>query len=150
MEAACHMQIVEFANLVIAQLLFLEAEDPDKDIHLYINSPGGSVTAGMAIYDTMLYVKPAISRSREKMSNARSPRGVCSTTIGISAIGLLLAAFASMIALCAAWQRHDTPDRVSRSDKREPSMLTGRSCPQGLLGKRAAVVRIRQLWYARL
>jgi len=51
----------EFANLVIAQLLFLEAEDPDKDIHLYINSPGGSVTAGMAIYDTMLYVKPAIS-----------------------------------------------------------------------------------------
>ena len=51
----------EFANLVIAQLLFLEAEDPDKDMHLYINSPGGSVTAGMAIYDTMLYVKPAIS-----------------------------------------------------------------------------------------
>jgi ATP-dependent Clp protease protease subunit len=51
----------EFANLVIAQLLFLEAEDPDKDIHLYINSPGGSVTAGMAIYDTMQYVKPAIS-----------------------------------------------------------------------------------------
>ena len=51
----------EFTNLVIAQLLFLEAEDPDKDIHLYINSPGGSVTAGMAIYDTMLYVKPAIS-----------------------------------------------------------------------------------------
>ena len=51
----------EIANLVIAQLLFLEAEDPDKDMHLYINSPGGSVTAGMAIYDTMLYVKPAIS-----------------------------------------------------------------------------------------
>ena len=51
----------EFANLVIAQMLFLEAEDPDKDMHLYINSPGGSVTAGMAIYDTMLYVKPAIS-----------------------------------------------------------------------------------------
>jgi len=51
----------EIANLVIAQMLFLEAEDPDKDMHLYINSPGGSVTAGMAIYDTMLYVKPAIS-----------------------------------------------------------------------------------------
>jgi ATP-dependent Clp protease protease subunit len=51
----------EIANLVIAQMLFLEAEDPDKDIHLYINSPGGAVTAGMAIYDTMLYVKPAIS-----------------------------------------------------------------------------------------
>ena len=48
------------ANLVIAQLLFLEAEDPDKDIHLYINSPGGSVTASLAIYDTMQFVKPAI------------------------------------------------------------------------------------------
>ena len=51
----------DLANLVIAQMLYLEAEDPDKDIHLYINSPGGSVTAGMAIYDTMQYVKPAIS-----------------------------------------------------------------------------------------
>src|SRR5438876_878218 len=51
----------ELANLVIAQMLFLEAEDPDKDIYLYINSPGGSVTAGMAIYDTMQYMKPAIS-----------------------------------------------------------------------------------------
>ena len=49
------------ASLVVAQLLFLEAEDPDKDIHLYINSPGGSVTAGMAIYDTMQYIKPDIS-----------------------------------------------------------------------------------------
>ena len=49
------------ANLVIAQLLFLEAEDPEKDIHLYINSPGGSVTAGMAIYDTMQYIKPDVS-----------------------------------------------------------------------------------------
>jgi len=48
------------ANLVIAQLLFLEAEDPDKDIHLYVNSPGGSVTASLAIYDTMQYVKPDI------------------------------------------------------------------------------------------
>jgi len=51
----------EIANLVIAQMLFLEADDPDKDINLYINSPGGSVTAGMAIYDTMQYVKPDIS-----------------------------------------------------------------------------------------
>ncbi|HZN55745.1 MAG TPA: ATP-dependent Clp endopeptidase proteolytic subunit ClpP [Candidatus Polarisedimenticolaceae bacterium] len=49
------------ANLVIAQLLFLEAEDPDKDISLYINSPGGSITAGLAIYDTMQYIKPDIS-----------------------------------------------------------------------------------------
>lgn len=50
-----------FANVVIAQLLFLEAEDPEKDINLYINSPGGSVTAGLGIYDTMQYVKPPIS-----------------------------------------------------------------------------------------
>ena len=49
------------ANLIIAQLLFLESEDPDKDIFLYINSPGGSVTAGMAIYDTMNYIKPDVS-----------------------------------------------------------------------------------------
>ena len=49
------------ANLVVAQLLFLEAENPDKDIHLYINSPGGSVTAGFSIYDTMQFVKPDIS-----------------------------------------------------------------------------------------
>jgi ATP-dependent Clp protease protease subunit len=48
------------ANLIIAQLLFLEAEDPEKDIHLYINSPGGIVTAGMAIYDTMQLIKPDI------------------------------------------------------------------------------------------
>jgi ATP-dependent Clp protease protease subunit len=51
----------DFANLVIAQLLFLEAEDPEKDISLYINSPGGSVTAGLAIYDTMQYVRPDVS-----------------------------------------------------------------------------------------
>jgi len=51
----------DVANLVIAQLLFLEAEDPDKDINLYINSPGGVVTAGMAIYDTMQFIKPDVS-----------------------------------------------------------------------------------------
>lgn len=49
------------ASLVVAQLLFLEGEDPDKDIYLYINSPGGSITAGMAIYDTMQYIKPDVS-----------------------------------------------------------------------------------------
>ena len=49
------------ANLVVAQLLFLEAENPDKDINIYINSPGGSITAGMAIYDTMEYIKPEVS-----------------------------------------------------------------------------------------
>jgi ATP-dependent Clp protease protease subunit len=49
------------ANLVVAQLLFLESENPDKDIHLYINSPGGSISAGMAIYDTMQFIKPHVS-----------------------------------------------------------------------------------------
>jgi ATP-dependent Clp protease protease subunit len=51
----------QMANLVVAQLLFLESENPDKDIHLYINSPGGAVTAGLAIYDTMQYIKPEVS-----------------------------------------------------------------------------------------
>ncbi len=51
----------EIASLIIAQLLFLESEDPDKDIHLYINSPGGSVTSGLAIYDTMQYIRPDVS-----------------------------------------------------------------------------------------
>src|SRR5262244_3359287 len=51
----------ELANVIVAQMLFLESEDPDKDINLYVNSPGGSVTAGLAIYDTMQYVKPAVS-----------------------------------------------------------------------------------------
>lgn len=49
------------ANLIVAQLLFLESEDPDKDIHLYINSPGGSITSGMAIFDTMQYIRPDVS-----------------------------------------------------------------------------------------
>jgi len=49
------------ANIIIAQMLFLESEDPDKDINVYINSPGGSVTAGLAIYDTMQYIKPAVA-----------------------------------------------------------------------------------------
>ncbi len=51
----------EVANVIIAQMLFLESEDPDKDIHFYINSPGGLVTAGLAIYDTMQYIKPSVS-----------------------------------------------------------------------------------------
>lgn len=51
----------DLANLIIAQLIFMESEDPDKDIHLYVNSPGGVVTAGMAIYDTMQYVRPDVS-----------------------------------------------------------------------------------------
>jgi len=51
----------EIANLVIAQLLFLEADDPEADVHLYVNSPGGSVTAGLAVYDTMQYIRPDVS-----------------------------------------------------------------------------------------
>ena len=51
----------QMANLVVAQLLFLESENPDKDLHLYINSPGGSVTAGLSIYDTMQFIKPEVS-----------------------------------------------------------------------------------------
>ena len=51
----------EIANLITAQLLFLESEDPEKDVHFYINSPGGSVTAGLAIYDTMQYIRPDVS-----------------------------------------------------------------------------------------
>jgi ATP-dependent Clp protease protease subunit len=51
----------QMANLIVAQLLFLESENPDKDIHLYVNSPGGAVTAGLAIYDTMQFIKPDVS-----------------------------------------------------------------------------------------
>ena len=51
----------EVASLVIAQMLFLEAENPERDIHIYINSPGGSVTAGLAVYDTMQYIKPDVA-----------------------------------------------------------------------------------------
>ena len=61
------------ASLVVAQLLFLEADDPDKDIHLYINSPGGSVTAGMAIYDTMQYIKPDVSTICVGMAASMGP-----------------------------------------------------------------------------
>src|SRR6056300_1675943 len=58
----CVGQVEDYmANLIVAQLLFLESENPDKDIHLYINSPGGSVTAGLAIYDTMQFIKPNVS-----------------------------------------------------------------------------------------
>ena len=59
------------ANLIVAQLLFLEAEDPGKDIQLYINSPGGSVSAGWAIYDTMQYIKCDVSTSRQAVQEDR-------------------------------------------------------------------------------
>ena len=62
------------ANVVVAQMLFLESEDPDKDIHLYINSPGGVVTAGLAIYDTMQYIKPASMGSILLTAGAKGKR----------------------------------------------------------------------------
>ncbi len=72
------------ANLVVAQLLFLESENPDKDIHLYINSPGGSVTAGMSIYDTMQFIKPDVSTlciGQAAIFNL--PRNACSSSLSI-------------------------------------------------------------------
>ena len=67
------------ASLVVAQLLFLEAEDPNKDISLYINSPGGSVTAGMAIYDTMNYIKCDVSTICLGMAASTRPPSACPT-----------------------------------------------------------------------
>jgi ATP-dependent Clp protease protease subunit len=72
----------ELANLVIAQMLFLEAEDPDKDIYLYINSPGGSVTAGMAIYDTMQFVKNDIVTIAMGMAASMGQLLLCAGTKG--------------------------------------------------------------------
>ena len=79
------------ANTIIAQMLFLESEDPDKDINIYINSPGGSVTAGLAIYDTMQYIKPAITT-------------ICMGQA--SSMGALLLAAGTKAATCPC---HDTP-----------------------------------------
>ena len=76
------------SNLVIAQLLFLEAEDPEKDISIYINSPGGSITAGLAIYDTMQYIKPDIATLC--VGQAASMAAVLLTAVGAVLIGLLV------------------------------------------------------------
>jgi len=70
------------ANLVIAQMLFLEAEDPDKDIYIYINSPGGSVTAGMAIYDTMQFIKPDIATTCMGIAASMGAFLLCAGTKG--------------------------------------------------------------------
>ena len=88
------------ASTIVAQLLFLEAEDPDKDINLYINSPGGSVTAGMAIYDTMQYIKPQVST-------------IC---IGMAASmgAFLLSVRAEGQALCPAKCRNHDPSAAGR------------------------------------
>ena len=90
-------QVVDsMANTIIAQMLFLESEDPDKDINVYINSPGGSVTAGLAIYDTMQYIKPDIAT-------------ICmgQTT---SMAALLLGCRDKRQTLCPSpWQSYDTP-----------------------------------------
>lgn len=84
------------ANLIIAQMLFLESEDPDRDIHLYINSPGGVVTAGMAIYDTMQYLKAPVSTI---CVGQAASMGGCSSGCG-----------STRQALCfAARENHDPP-----------------------------------------
>lgn len=70
------------ANLVIAQLLFLEAEDPEKDIHIYINSPGGSITAGMAMYDTMQFIKPDIATTCMGIAASMGAFLLCAGTKG--------------------------------------------------------------------
>ena len=90
----------ETANLVTAQLLFLESEDPEREINMYINSPGGSVTAGLAIYDTMQFVKPPVST-------------LC---VGQAASmgAVLLAAGAKGTALCAAALAHHDPSAIGR------------------------------------
>ncbi len=81
----------EVASLVIAQMLFLEAENPERDIHLYINSPGGSVTAGLAVYDTMQYIKPdvatfcigqAASMAAVLLAAGKAGKRTCSPTAG--------------------------------------------------------------------
>jgi len=72
----------QIANLVIAQLLFLDREDPDKDIHLYIHSPGGSITAGLAIYDTMQLVRPAVQTICMGMAASMGTVLLCSGTKG--------------------------------------------------------------------
>ena len=90
----------EMANLIVAQMLFLEMENPDADISLYINSPGGSVTAGMAIFDTMRYIKPQV-------------RTLC---VGMAASmgAFLLMGGREGKALCAAKQRGHDPPAVRR------------------------------------
>jgi ATP-dependent Clp protease, protease subunit len=88
------------ANLIIAQLLFLESEDPDKDVHLYINSPGGSVSAGLAIYDTMQYIRPDVST-------------IC-VGMAASMASVLLAAGAKGKTLCPAPFQSDDPSASGR------------------------------------
>ena len=90
----------EIANLITAQLLFLEAEDPDKDISLYVNSPGGSAYAGMAIYDTMQYVRPDV-------------RTIC-VGMGMSAAAMILARRRAREAVRAAEREGDDPPGLRR------------------------------------
>ena len=92
------------ANLITAQLLFLEAEDPDKDISLYVNSPGGSAYAGMAIYDTMQFVKPDV-------------RTIC-VGMAMSAAAMILCGGAPREALGAAEREDDDPPGLRRLPRR--------------------------------
>jgi ATP-dependent Clp protease protease subunit len=106
------------ANLVVAQLLFLEAENPDKDIHFYINSPGGSVSAGLSVYDTMQFIKPDVSTLC--MGQACS-MGAFLLTAGAQGQAFCLAQFA----------RDDSPadGRLSRDRRRISRFTPRKSCP---------------------
>ena len=107
------------ANLIVAQLLFLESEDPDKDIHLYINSPGGSVSAGLAIYDTMQYIRPDVST-------------IC-VGMAASMASILLAAGAKgkRFALPHSRVMIHQPLAVPRARPRILKSMPGRSCAYG-------------------
>ena len=97
------------ASLTVAQLLFLESEDPTKDINIYINSPGGSVTAGMAIYDTMQFVRPDISTICVGMAASMAQVLLCAGTAG----------------------KHPCPDRLARPDRGQRRWFYRRDARRG-------------------
>jgi ATP-dependent Clp protease, protease subunit len=115
----------QIANLVVAQLLHLESEDPDKDISLYINSPGGSVYAGLAIYDTMQFIKPDVSTICVGIAMSMG-----ALLLGGGAKGKRMALPNARSSTCAAaWTRSSPaiPVRASTRSSRTPSAIT--SCP---------------------
>jgi ATP-dependent Clp protease, protease subunit len=150
----------DVANLIVAQLLFLEADDPEKDIHLYINSPGGSVTAGLAIYDTMQFVRPDVNTTcigqaasmgawllaagaagkRTALSNARvmihQPMGGTrgqATDINIQATEILkLRARMNEI---LAQHSGKTVDQISKDTERDFYLSAEEACKYGIVDK---------------
>jgi len=104
------------ANLICAQMLFLESEDPDKDINLYINSPGGDITGLLAVYDTMKYIKPAVSTFC--FGQAASAAAVL---LGAGAKGKRFALPHARVLLHQPWEASEDRRRTSRSRPRDPS-----------------------------